>query len=64
MTVTPSTRYDIRCDREAWHNTTLHCSLTEAIKYAYNLCDEETGSVDVMTTNAKGYYVVAYTVSI
>ena len=62
MTIT-ATRHDIRCDRDAWNNTTLHCTLNDAIKYAYNLCDEETGPVDVITINAKGFYVVAYTVT-
>lgn len=55
-------RYDIRCSREPWSNTTLHCTLREAIDYAYKLRDDETGPIDVMTITPANHYVVAHTI--
>lgn len=55
-------RYDIRCDRETWHNTTLHCTLTQAIDYAYSLRDDKTGQINVMTVTPDNHYVSVHTV--
>jgi len=55
-------RYDIRCDRETWHNTTLHCTLKEAIGYAHRLRDDAIGQINVMTITPDNHYVVVHTV--
>lgn len=51
------TRYDIKCDRCSWLNRTLHCTLKEAINYAYHLHDEETGRIDILTITKENHRV-------
>lgn len=55
--MTRPTRYDIRCGREPWVNTTLHCTFQEAMDYAHRLADDETGPIDVLTISKANHLI-------
>lgn len=53
-----ATRYDIRCPRASWNNTTIHGSYSDAYNLASIISEECMATVDIMREKGNNLVIV------